>query len=128
MAIIVDTDVISYIFKMDTRAITYEEHLFHAPKFISFMTLAELRRWQFQSSWGENKISNFQALLEDFGVVYADDEICTNWARITVESSSKGKPISPSDAWIAAAALMFDIPLLTHNKKHFEHIADLVLL
>jgi predicted nucleic acid-binding protein len=25
------------------------------------------------------------------------------------------------DAWIAANALRHDIPLLTHNRKHYEH-------
>jgi predicted nucleic acid-binding protein len=28
--------------------------------------------------------------------------------------------MAPSDAWVAAAALRHDVPLLTNNLKHFE--------
>lgn len=128
MAVVIDTDVISYVFKKDTRAAIYEPHLLQTPKFISFMSLAELRRWQFQRGWGERKNSHFDAMLSEFGVIYADEDLCSTWAHVTIESSEKGRPISASDAWVAATALMFDVPLVTHNKGHFEQLDDLVLL
>jgi predicted nucleic acid-binding protein len=37
---IVDTDVVSYIYKKDTRAEKYEPHLVNSITSISFMTLA----------------------------------------------------------------------------------------
>jgi predicted nucleic acid-binding protein len=40
--------------------------------------------------------------------------------RIVAASEDAGTPIAPTDAWIAAAALRRDIPLLTNNVKHFE--------
>lgn len=43
--LIVDSNVISYIYKQDTRAALYEPHLANALTFTSFMTLAELERW-----------------------------------------------------------------------------------
>ena len=76
MAIVVDTDIVSYIFKKDTRSELYEPHLIQAPKFISFMTFAELRRWKFQSNWSEIKNEKFGKLLSAYGVVYADEELC----------------------------------------------------
>jgi len=33
-----------------------------------------------------------------------------------------------SDAWIAATALAFGIPLATHNKNDFAHIAGLDII
>jgi len=115
MAIVVDTDIVSYIFKKDTRSELYEPHLIQVPKFISFMTFAELRRWKFQSNWSEIKNKKFEKLLSDYGVVYADEELCNLWARITINAQKKGRPIGTADAWVAAAALMFDVPLVTHT-------------
>jgi predicted nucleic acid-binding protein len=115
MAIVVDTDIVSYIFKKDTRSELYEPHLIQVPKFISFMTFAELRRWKFQSNWSEIKNKKFEKLLSDYGVVYADEELCNLWARITINAQKKGRPIETADAWVAAAALMFDVPLVTHT-------------
>jgi tRNA(fMet)-specific endonuclease VapC len=42
-----------------------------------------------------------------------------------------GRPIAPSDAWVAAAALRHGVPLLTNNLKHFEaaeSLCGLILL
>ena len=128
MAIVVDTDVVSYFFKKDSRAALYEPHMVQVPKFISFMTFAELRRWEFQSNWGRLKTTKFELLLADFGVIYADEKLCNIWASITNESKKKGKQISMADAWVASVALMFDIPLVTNNHKDFEHIDGLLIL
>jgi tRNA(fMet)-specific endonuclease VapC len=128
MAIVVDTDVVSYIFKKDSRAALYEPHLVQVPKFISFMTFAELRRWEFQSNWGRAKTAKFEFLLSDFGVIYADEKLCNIWASITNESKKKGRPVTTADAWIAATALMFEIPLVTNNRKDFEQIDGLSIL
>jgi predicted nucleic acid-binding protein len=42
--VVVDTDVLSFLYKRDTRARLYEPHLNDPPFIISFMSLAELRR------------------------------------------------------------------------------------
>lgn len=81
MAVVVDTNIISYIFKEDSRAALYDSHLLDIPKFISFMSLAELRRWQKLNNWGNRKIQAFDELLSDFGVVHSDDELCKIWRK-----------------------------------------------
>ncbi len=53
--VIADTDVISYLLKEDFRAQLYRPHLEGLPKIISFMTLAELRRWEIENDWGEKR-------------------------------------------------------------------------
>jgi len=128
MAIVVDTDIVSYVFKKDTRSGLYEPHLIQVPKFISFMTFAELRRWKFQSNWGRAKNEKFEELLSDFGVIYADEELCNLWAKITNDGLKKGRLISTADVWVAAVAMMFDIPLVTHNRKHFENVENLKII
>jgi len=43
--VLLDTDVASFIFKRDTRAAAYSEHLEGKIPAISFMTIAELFQW-----------------------------------------------------------------------------------
>lgn len=128
MTVIADTDVISYLLKEDSRAELYRPHLFGLPKIISFMTLAELRRWEFENDWGEKRKKKAQEFLDDFTVIYADDKLCEIWAKIKNDARKKGKPIETADAWVAAVALLFDVALVTHNRKHFEMVENLKVI
>ena len=128
MAIIVDTDVTSYLLKEDSRAELYRPHLFGLPKMISFMSLAELRRWEIQNNWGARRIRQARKFLDDFSVIYADEKLCEIWAKIKSDAHKKGRPIETADAWVASVALMFDIPLVTHNRKDFETVENLQII
>ncbi len=61
MAAVVDTDVVSFLFKKDTRATLYMPHLAGQLLVVSFMAAAELDRWALQSNWGATR----QALMEE---------------------------------------------------------------
>ena len=50
-AAIVDTDVVSMLFKGDTRVLSYRTHIEGRLLGISFMTLAELERWPLERGW-----------------------------------------------------------------------------
>jgi predicted nucleic acid-binding protein len=128
MAVIVDTDVTSYLLKEDSRAELYRPHLFGLPKMISFMTLAELRRWELENNWGERRKRKAREFLSAFTVIFADEKLCEIWAKIKSEAHRKGRPVETADAWIAAVALLFDVPLVTHNRKHFENVRDLQII
>jgi tRNA(fMet)-specific endonuclease VapC len=128
MAVIVDTDVASYLLKKDSRAEPYKPRLFGLPKIISFMTLAELRRWELQNNWGAKRINEAREFLDDFSVIYADEKLCEIWAQIKSYAHKKGRPIDTADAWVASVALLFDIPLVTHNRRHFETVENLQIV
>jgi len=81
-AAIVDTDVVSMLFKGDTRALDYRSHITGRLLGISFMTLAELERWSLERT----------------------------------------------DAWIAASALYYQVPLITNNRADYSVVDGLVLL
>jgi len=89
MTVIVDTDVTSYLLKEDSCAELYRPHLFGLPKIISFMTLAELRRWELQNSWGAKRIKQARKFLDDFSVIYADEKLCEIWAKSKVTLTEK---------------------------------------
>lgn len=129
MAVVVDTDVISFFQKRDSRYELYKHHLDSAEKFISFITWAELCRWPLERNWGDKRRNDFFSFVEEGnGIIYADDNLCQIWAQIMCGSRKKGRPVANADAWIASVALMFDIPLVTNNRKDFENIDGLLIL
>lgn len=55
--LIVDTDVVSFLFKNDSRAESYLSVLAGQPCFISFMTEAEMELWTMIAAWGPQRIA-----------------------------------------------------------------------
>jgi predicted nucleic acid-binding protein len=56
-AAILDTDVVSMLFKGDSRAFSYRAYMTDRILGISFMTLAELDRWSLDRNWGTAQAS-----------------------------------------------------------------------
>jgi len=52
VAVVVDTDVVSFLYKQDDRSAFYLPYLVNQLPIISFMTLAELERWTLAANWG----------------------------------------------------------------------------
>jgi tRNA(fMet)-specific endonuclease VapC len=123
--LLVDTDVFSYIHKNDTRAELYRKHLDGKRLALSFMSVAELYRWAVEHRWGQKKIDKLRAKIKQYVILPHDDETAWKYAEIR---SIPGRAIDPGDAWIAAGALRHQLPLVTHNKKHFEHIPGLQVI
>jgi predicted nucleic acid-binding protein len=61
-------------------------------------------------------------------VLPASRELCSKWAEISWEARRKGRPIQTADAWIAASALYYQVPLITHNAADYAMISQLQLL
>jgi tRNA(fMet)-specific endonuclease VapC len=123
--VVVDTDVCSYLFKGDTRASLYSNHLNGRQINVSFATVAELYRWSLTHSWGKRRVESLEGLLASCSILPYDNGMAWEWARVM---SIKGCPMSPGDAWIAAAALRHGFPLVTHNRKHFESVPGLTVI
>lgn len=126
--VVVDTDVVSYLFKGDTRAEAYRQHLQGKTLAISFMTVAELYQWAYVRNWGEQRLTRLEERLRSYVVVPYDLDLCKQWARICAERQKLGKPISVQDAWIAATAVRHGCPLVTHNSEDFASITGLTIV
>jgi len=127
-AVVVDTDIVSFQFKQDTRAALYRPHLAGKQCFLSFQTLAELDGWALQRHWGTGRRTNLERHLGKFAVLYADRLLCGWWAEATNRARRNGKPINGADAWIAATALAMNVPLVTNNAEDFAGVDGLKVI
>lgn len=124
--VLVDTNIVSYLYKQDTRSLLYEPHLVGNEAAISLMTVAELFQWAELRQWGRPRVQHLEAsITTKYTLLPVDVDTCRWWATVRAQRSAKGLPISPQDAWIAATALQYRIALLTHNPDDFEQIPGL---
>jgi tRNA(fMet)-specific endonuclease VapC len=126
--IVVDTDVASYIFNWHSLAQQYADVLRGSDLILSFMTIAELRMGAISAGWGNRRRLLLEQFIQRFELVYADNDLCSVWARVRADARSAGTPMSPQDAWIAATALALDAPLATNNRRDYERVQNLRLL
>ena len=79
------------------------------------------------AGWGNRRPALLELFLQGFELLYADNGLCTIWARVRVDARAAGRPMSPQDAWIAATALALDASLATNNRRHYDHVPKLRL-
>ena len=127
-AVVVDTDVVSCLFKNHPIAHQYLPDLKDRTPIISFMTLAELDRWALDARWGEARRARLRQYLEQSAVLPYDRDLCTKWAEVTVAAQASGRRIDCADAWIAATALLASVPLISHNRTDYPGVPDLMLI
>ncbi len=126
--VVVDTNVVSFISKRDTRARLFRRHLLGRTLLISFMTLAEVHAWALERRWGQARREQLAHHLERYAVHYPDSWLCERWAEVRHQIKRKGREIGIADGWIAATALYHSIPLVTHNPSDFADVSGLTLL
>lgn len=126
--VVVDTDVVSFIFKGDTRGVLYRPHLNGQLAIIAAQTRAELELWTLLRKWGERRRAALRTYLKSFVFAEADETICLRWAEVQENAQRKGRPVSCADAWIAATALAYVAPLVTHNPNDFSNVLGLTVI
>ena len=89
-AVVVDTDVVSYLFKSHPVAFQYLPDLTDRTPMISFMTVAELDRWVLEAHWGEARTKRLREYLDRFAVMPYDRDLCSKWAEVTCCGPSGG--------------------------------------
>jgi predicted nucleic acid-binding protein len=127
-ALVVDTDVVSFLFKRDSRAVLYRPHLLGQTLHVSFMTVAELERWGRVSNWGVAKTARLDRYLRRFRMLLVDRPFCRKWAEVVEMARHAGLPIGLADAWIAATALAFGAPPITHNPSDYAGVPALTVI
>lgn len=127
-ALLLDTDIISYQFRNDSRYALYAAALEDTVLLVSFQTRAEVERWILARRWGPKRQKDFFEFYQQFTEVSHSLQTSQCWAKAIHSASQIGRPIPPADAWVAATALELSVPLVTHNRKDFLGVADLEII
>lgn len=128
MTFLVDTNVVGYANNEHSLWGVYRPILEGQQLLVAAQTVAELRFGASFKDWGERKLRRLEAILSSYVVAHTDDDICTAWATVRLESHLKGRPMSEGDVWIAATARALDLPLVTHNRRDFEFLEGLKII
>ena len=125
---VIDTDVWSYLYKGRDEAKLYEPHLFGNILVISFQTEAEILRGALAANWGEQRRQHLESKLQKYVVQPSSHAMSLRWGDAMESARRNGRPIAAADAWVAAAALHLDVPLITHNRNHFVGVEGLTVI
>ena len=125
---VVDTDVVSFLFKNHSLAPAYQVILAGRSLAVSLITLAEIEYGMEAKNWGANRRDLMRRYLTRFTPLLPDTETARTWARVKSGCEKKGRPITFADAWIAAAALQLNVPLVTHNASDYRAVEKLTIL
>jgi tRNA(fMet)-specific endonuclease VapC len=119
--VVVDTCVLSYLYNGHSLAESYRSHVEGNTAIISFMTLAELHYGTLKNEWGEpRRVELMTHVARDYVLFPFNRALCLQWARVRERSRRDGRQIAVADSWIAATAMLYNIPLVTHNRSDFE--------
>jgi len=66
-------------------------------------------------------------LLSEFELLEFNDAAARAFGSITGFLQQAGKPAGDMDVLIAATAMVHGHPLVTHNRRHFQHIPHLIV-
>jgi predicted nucleic acid-binding protein len=69
-----------------------------------------------------------EEFLQGFMPAFCDHVTCAKWAEASASARRNGRPIDAADAWIAATALQYGVPLVTHNPTHFLGVDGLGII
>ena len=125
--IVLDTSVISYIFKGDSRGDYYKDRIRGERCVVSFQTLEEVQFGALRNSWGQRRKNELELHLQQYEVIWPNQELVERCAYLRSEREGVGRSLAMADAWIAATALLLDCQLAAHDRD-FSGIPGLKLL
>lgn len=126
--LLLDTNIISFQFRDDTRAALYRSHISGQTQAIAFVTLAEVYKWPIARSFSRERQAALERDVRSYLLLPFDDALARRWAEMSVQLKRAGRTISDADGWIAATALRHDVALVTHNPRHFQHVSGLTVI
>jgi predicted nucleic acid-binding protein len=69
---------------------------------------------------GARRRLQLRLLLDRYPVFPYSKEVAEVFARIRAQRERVGRPMASADAWIAATAIHFDVPLTTHDGNFLD--------
>ncbi len=118
-AVLLDTTVASFLHPAKSQSIgrtLYQRYLEMDSILICFQSVAELYCWADERRWGSRMRADLDFMLRHIIVVGYSTDLARNWARTKFQAKRAGLRLEAGDAWIAAAAIYMNVPLVTHDR------------
>ena len=127
--LVLDTDAASFLFNQDPiRASRYRAHTDGRTLYLPFVVIAELLFGAEIRGWGTERRLELEEFLQRHAMIQSDPDICASWATIRTQAQRQGRVIERQDAWVAAVAVSLNLPLVTHNARHFAGVPLLQII
>ena len=127
MTIVVDTSVVSHLFRGGHIASYYAGELGGHRLVISFQTLEEIRFGAVNAGWGTRKNADLARHLLKYQVIWPNRRIVESCADLRHSAERVGRKLKTADAWIAATAIYLNCPLASHDRD-FSGVPNLTLI
>ena len=115
--VVVDTNVVSYIYRNDAIARPYLDILVGYRAVISFQTYEEILFGVLINNWGHRRKEEIVQYIDAaYHVVESTLDMIRICAELRAESRRRGRGLNHPDAWIAATAVLLNCPLLSHDR------------
>ncbi len=125
--IVLDTSVVSILFRGDERKHFYLPHITSKRTVLSFQTVEEVWFGAFKAKWGARRKNELSFHLQQYQVIWPDQEMVEICASLRARREGTGRSLTTSDAWIAATALRLSCPLASDDGD-FDGIRHLSLI
>src|SRR3989442_4398824 len=90
---VVDTDVVSFLFKNHSLAAAYQAILAGRPLAVSLITLAEIEYGMEAKNWGASRPDLMRRFLARFTPLFPDSETARVWVGIKTGFHENARPI-----------------------------------
>lgn len=115
--VVVDTNVVSYIYRNDPIARPYLDLMDGYRAVISFQTYEEVLFGVLVNNWGYRRREQIIQYVDDtYDVIESNLHMIAICAELRAESRRLGRELSAADGWIAATAVLLNCPLLSHDR------------
>lgn len=122
---VVDTSIfIEYLRAADKASTAFQQLPDQSLLYVSSVTLYEL----YMGATTPSKWTDVQTITEDIAVLFFDQAVAEKAALIYQQLKKANRLIEFRDIFIAATALVNQVPILTKNGKHFQRIQNLAVV
>jgi len=94
---------------------------------VTAISVGELTHGAFKSSRVMENLARLDVLLAAVTILPYDEQAARRFGHIKADLERAGKRLGDLDLQIAAIALQHDVPLVTHNRQHFDRVPGLVI-
>ena len=130
MTHLLDTDTCIHLLRGNAAVVGHARQHSPADLAISALTRYELLYGveRCPPAWRKKEGGKVRLLLEHVQILPFTGDTASHAASLRAALESAGQPIGPMDVLIAATALEYQLPIVTHNLREFQRVPGLQCL